>query len=703
MKAKIMKNLVAGVTSLLLTTAPLRAVESDAIIDLPVTVVTGELWQSELQQTTASVSVVGASTLVSPTYQHLEDLTTALPNLTTTGGSSRARYFQVRGIGENSQFEGETPDAAVALLVDDLDFTGLGSIGTLLDVRQVELLRGPQAGAFGANAAGGVIRIVSEDPTPFWSGYAQGTIGSDGLASGAVAVGGPLSEAQPEVLSFRVALQQLRHDGYHTNRVTGRDDTNERDERQARLKLRWKPTERWQWDATLFAADMDNGYDVFSMDHRAFETASDEPGRDEQESRGASLKGQFHASDRLTVTSKSAWMQSDSLYSYDADWTDASYAGFLATWRDRKVLTQELRLDWDARSALRWTAGVYVQTLDEDTDVLYRDGDPTGGPWDYGQVDVNSAYATDTVALFGQMRLEWTEATRLVLGLRHEWHDVDFDSQAAEQGYYQDYVFSGSSRQDGALIGGKLTLEHNLDASTLLFASLARGYKAAGANSATFTTPELPLVYDSEELWNVELGLRSWLQEERLSVQLTGFYLLRKDAQLRDSVGAGGFFRYLTVNGEDARHFGMEAELQWKLSRHWDLVAGLSLLDAERDGYTDPGGWVPERKLANAPSWQYHLNLSYQAESGVFGSVFWSARDSYYESNSHTEKRDAMQLLHATVGYRLGNWEWSLWGKNLLDKQYASRVFYFDNGEGDQRYEALADPLQIGTTLRYRF
>ena len=79
----------------------------------------------------------------------------AIPNLTWTGGTSRPRYIQIRGIGENSQFEGETPDSTVRFLVDDLDFTGVGTIGNLFDVQQVEVLRGPQAGAFGANAAGG--------------------------------------------------------------------------------------------------------------------------------------------------------------------------------------------------------------------------------------------------------------------------------------------------------------------------------------------------------------------------------------------------------------------------------------------------------------------------------------------------------------------------------------------------------------------
>ena len=178
---------------------------------------------------------------------------------------------------------------------------------------------------------------------------------------------------------------------------------------------------------------------------------------------------------------------------------------------------------------------------------------------------------------------------------------------------------------------------------------------------------------------------------------------MRDDAQLRDSVGAGGFFRYLTVNGDDATHLGAEAELQWQLSEDWRIDAGIGFLDAERDSYKDPEGFVPERKLSNAPSFNYNLRLNYNADSGIFGSIALAGRDAYFESNSHIQKRDAVAIVNASAGYQFESWRVSVWSKNLFDEKYASRAFYFDNGEGDRRYEALADPVQIGTTISYQF
>ena len=262
-----MKHTLSALALLSIATTPLFAEESavPAIPELPVTIVTGELWESELKKTTASVTVLDRTALEDNGVQHFEDVINAIPNLTWTGGSSRPRYIQIRGIGENSQFEGETPDSSVRFLVDDLDFTGLGTIGNLFDVQQVEVLRGPQAGAFGANAAGGMIRIVTNDPTPYWTGQAESTIGNDSLFAGGFAVGGPLLENDPEKLTFRFALHQLTQDGFRKNVFFNKDDTNERDELSSRLKIRWLADEDWQFDGGLFYADVNNGYDEFTL------------------------------------------------------------------------------------------------------------------------------------------------------------------------------------------------------------------------------------------------------------------------------------------------------------------------------------------------------------------------------------------------------------------------------------------------------
>ena len=73
--------------------------------------------------------------------QHFGDVLGLVPNLNWSAGTSRPRYFQLRGIGELEQFQG-APNSSVGFLIDDIDFSGIGMPATLFDVSQVEVLRG---------------------------------------------------------------------------------------------------------------------------------------------------------------------------------------------------------------------------------------------------------------------------------------------------------------------------------------------------------------------------------------------------------------------------------------------------------------------------------------------------------------------------------------------------------------------------------
>ena len=681
---------------------------ADPVIELPPLVVTGELWDTLLARTSASVSVLDETTLQNSSALHFGDVLGDIPNLTWTGGTSRPRYFQIRGIGENSQFEGETPDSTVRFLIDDLDFTGLGGVAGLFDVEQVEVLRGPQAGAFGANAAGGMVKLKTADPTPFWTGRAEGTVGTDNLVGGAFAIGGPVLENDPETLQFRIAAQRETSNGFRDNRYLGRDDTNERDETMARLKLRWNSSPDWQWDGTLFYANSDNGYDEFSLDNSGFDTFSDEPGRDEQKSVAGSLRGQW-SGDLVTFTTITTWTSSDSLYSYDSDWGagytsafgtifESGYFGCSETEREREVGSIELRIDSKEQTGGfglidRWTVGLYFATLDEETNSLYRDESDTAA--------VTSDYETGTLAAFMQVAHYFSERARVILGLRYERHEVDFVSNLTDPYVFEPDVPAGisSASENDDLFGGKLTFEQDINDSQMIFTSVTHGYKAGGANGS-FRVAGQPLTYEDESLWNYEIGLRSDWLDGRINSQVTVFYLDREDAQLRDADGAGGFFRYFTSNQGDATHYGAEAEATWFFKTDWSVNARLGLLQAELDDGS--------RDLANAPTYTYGASLSYRPASGLFGTVGLAGSDAYYESNSadNSEQRNAFTVVNASIGYRHDNWTITLWARNLLDEEYEKRVFYFDNfdsGGEKKRYEDPADPRQFGLTARRRF
>ncbi|MBR9796121.1 MAG: Plug domain-containing protein, partial [Gammaproteobacteria bacterium] len=110
---------------------------------------------------TAGTAPLSATVLTEHTQSrrgaaHLEDVITLAPNVAASSGASRSRFFQIRGIGERSQFV-EPVNPSVGILLDGIDLSGAGGALTLFDVRQVEVLRGPQGTLMGANALAGLI------------------------------------------------------------------------------------------------------------------------------------------------------------------------------------------------------------------------------------------------------------------------------------------------------------------------------------------------------------------------------------------------------------------------------------------------------------------------------------------------------------------------------------------------------------------
>lgn len=686
---------------------PAPSSPASALLRLEPIQVTADLWSSPLSKLPASVTVIDEQALADGAIRHFGDLVDQIPNLTWTGGTSRPRYLQIRGVGENSQYEGETPDSAVRFLVDDLDFTGLGAVASTFDVRQVEVLRGPQAGAFGANAAGGLVRLVTVAPSPVWSGQVEGTLGGDDLRAGGFAVGGPLIAARPEELMFRLAVQQHESDGFRHN-VTLNRDTNAQDEFSARLRLTWNPSASWRWEATGLFSEADNGFDEFALDNNGKLTYSDQPGRDAQRSKAVSLRGTFTgwSGARLTTVSSGTWVKS--LYSYDDDWTAASYQGFSELHRDRAVFNQELRFDsTQTREALgwidRWTLGAYFSRTTENSHYTDEDPDNVRG--------LRTRYAANNAALYGQVAHDFSATTRLIVGLRSE--RIDLDGQGTRtrlrktQGT-QDPVVSFAPSFDDTLIGGKVSLEHDLSVNQVAFASITRGYKGGGVNvDARISPPDDPLTYDTENLWNYEVGVRGNWFDHRLLGEFTVFYLERQHAQVRDSAGFGGNYRFFTSNGKNADVHGAEASATWVLTKAWSLQGSVTQLGSSLERFTLANGNVAGgRELANTPHYGYTLGAHYHSAAGIFAHAELVGRARQYDSNNQNEARRPFRVVNASIGYAWDAWTVTVWGRNLFDEQYEKRVFFFGNEDPDYietRYEDRADPRQIGVTANYRF
>ncbi len=233
-------------------------------------VVQASLRGEAMDELPMSATVLSGRELEMAGLQHFGDVLGLVPNLNWSAGTSRPRYFQLRGIGELEQFQG-APNSSVGFLIDDIDFSGIGMPATLFDVSQVEVLRGPQGTSYGANALAGLISVHTREPTRDPELRIEATAGDyDTRGVGAV-VGGALGNSQ--TAAYRLVAQQYSSDGFRHNEFLRRDDTMGYDELSLRGRIAWQPSDDLKLDFTTLYVNLDNGYDAFALDnslHYAF-------------------------------------------------------------------------------------------------------------------------------------------------------------------------------------------------------------------------------------------------------------------------------------------------------------------------------------------------------------------------------------------------------------------------------------------------
>jgi len=669
-------------------------------------VVTADFRERTVSELPTSVTVLDGKFIRESAVQHFEELVNVVPNLNWSGDGHRARYFQIRGVGELEQYQG-APNPSIGFLVDDIDFSGIGTVATLFDVGSIEVLRGSQGSRYGANALGGMIYIRSTAPSPERNGRLRISAGDDDAVSLGVAFGGALDD--DESLTFRISAHKHQSDGFRSNGFLGRDDTNGRDEAALRMRFRYEPSATMLADVSLLHSDVDNGYDAFSLDN-SYAMLSDKPGKDAQKSTGASLRLEWSAPEFLTVTSITALADSDIDFSFDADWgNDSSWAPVTYDYvslndRKRQTISQELRLASNEsgkilRGTTDWLVGIYAQDLDDDLSTANRGNyyDPFYDFADNLDETFGSRYEATSTALFAQLDRDIGASTRLGFGMRLEHRATDYSDTTD--------LTAGPSE---TMWGGELSLSHDHNATLTSFLSVSKGYKAGGFNLGV--VPPGRRNFGEEQLWGIEAGIKSSLADDTLVLNASVFYSQREDQQVRTSFqlvpGDPASFVFFTDNAAKGKTLGVEADLRWCLTDNWEIYANIGLLDATFDQFVAPQGDLGGRDQAHAPRYTLATGVAYRGNNGFFARLDATALDEFYFDVSHDQKSNAYELLHARLGYEGDTWTLQAWARNLLDKHYAVRGFYFGNEPPDFQnmlYTRLGDPRQLGATIEKRF
>ncbi|MGB6308460.1 MAG: TonB-dependent receptor [Steroidobacteraceae bacterium] len=676
-------------------------------------VVTATLRSTRVAELPQSVTVLDRDTLQEAGVQHFEDVLGLIPDLNWAAGTSRPRFFQLRGIGEVEQYQG-APNPSVGFLIDDIDFSGVGMPATLFDTQQIEVLRGPQGTTYGANALAGLISVRTVDPGNDFDLKSEITGADYDTRAASLAVGDGFDGGSA---GWRLVAQQYLSDGFRHNAYLDENSTNGYDEGTLRGKLRWQITDELRADLTLMHVNIDNGYDAWSV-YNTYTTYSNEPGRDAQLSNGAALRLSDTIAGVGELRSVTSAANSKITYSFDGDWGNdafwaattgyAPYDYFQSDDRSRRTLAEDLRLIGDPSNALfdrvRWLAGIYALRLTESDHQEFTwdayDAAPDGGPG-AGSSGLDSKYSATNVALYGS--LEGNIGPRSVLsgGLRLEQREARYGDSADVQTPFPS--------QTNHMVGGNLSWEDAVSDAEHLYVTVARGYKGGGFNIGSGILSE-QRSFGPESLWSIETGLKYAQADSPLQLQSDVFYMRRQNMQvyLSEQLQQNNPLNYVfyTQNASGGENYGLEGEAAYRLSSRWQISGSLSLL---RTRYLGVSGLFASLDLDGraqpfAPGYKASAAVEYNHPAGWFARLDASALGSYYYYTSDAQASSAYHLENLRAGYKKGSWTTSLWIRNLFNARYAQQGFYFGlvpPNYPNQSFLQLGDPRQVGVTVSY--
>ena len=730
-----------------------------------------------LQDLPGSIAALGGNTLEKMGVADFEDFAYQVPGLTFTDSGAGEKRYIIRGIQSAGQQQVAVYYDEVPLPGVQDSSSDSGSQTTdlkIYDMERVEVLRGPQGTVFGANSQTGTVRFITKKPVldefeGSFRGELSSTAKAGGLNWGAFSMfNAPIVENK---LGVRLVAYADRLGGYIDNKRLNLEDINWSETKGVRASLRFEPTDALTLDAQIWHQTRDTGgdaryhpYDTYNQDP----SDTDNPGHLDNVAPSSFFQtGEFIVGDYT----QTAIPDSQTIYSLTANW-DLGWADLVATgsyyerdfgfkfdstWivlflgaegvRDdlypaltdqNQSLEQknfEIRLNSKTDGPLQWLAGAfyrkrdsefqsYVPVTNEDG-LTFDPGTPYTGPSNEVGAGIEGCHpcvfareATkeiEELAFFGEVSYAITEKLEATVGLR--WFQVeqaDFGQTVFQFALFGSEVPPPNTQnaKEDKLIK-KFHLGYTVNDDITLYAVASEGFRLGGTNNQGIA--EVPPLYESDQIWNYEIGAKTSWMDDRLRINASAFHIDWTNLQVagQDPTGAFGF----VGNAGAAQVQGLELEVFSRPDEHWDLSAGLSWLpkrELTEDQVSDEvvAAGLKGDLIPRIP--EVTFNAAVQYDYALAGSDTWTGwlRGEYsYKGSSRTELRpnsinDREQHSFSLVNLRAGfrnedlDGDITLFVENVFDVQGDVLIGV---GNGEPTYKITNRPRTIGLQLNKHF
>ena len=696
-------------------------------------IVTATRREATVQSVPLSVHVITEEALARLGATGFADYALSVPGMSYTDGGTGGEKQTIRGISTNTWFD---INSATAVYLDEVPITNAGGpIGPpfnpdpmLVDVKRIEVLRGPQGTLFGASAMGGAIRIITNKPDLSEAdAFVDGTVTSTKDGEFGYGLHGmfnmPLNDGRAGI---RAVGYHRDLGGFVDNVSNGQSNVNNKEISGARLS------------GTVLLSDN------VSLTGRIVYQDRQSDGLDHEESNEGPRK-----QSRLEEPREDEWVNYNLVLNLDLGWSSLiSSTSFL----DRTVnvqadlsplldlffgvsnplwvvnkeqvneLVQEIRLVSSGENRFSWLAGIFYQDQDQDRnqdfpspgfDALTGGMASMFGPPDILFVD-RSNFTLEQLALYGELSYRLTDRLEISAGAR--WFNIDRDFKSDSAGLLfvmGDVSDSGSASESG--VTPRFSLSYVAIENLTLYGTAAEGFRPGGVNPpegstepecvmelAALGVSEFPSGYDSDSLWSYELGAKARLLDGRVQLNTAVYHIDWSGMQTSKLLNCGVG---LIENAGAVDSDGIEVELVSRPLDNVDIIVAASYNDPTlSEDVPNLGGSAGDR-IPGVPRFTANFGMSYYFSAFGDREAFIHGNYSYV-SNSFSEfdrtisrELPSYSVANFRIGVNTQHWSTALFVNNVFDER--GILFVNDNILG--QWVTATRPRTVGINTTWRF
>jgi iron complex outermembrane receptor protein len=717
-------------------------------------VVTARRTAESLQKTPVSVSAFTQKQLEAQGAQNTTDLQGMVPNMNIVQGrgQSDATNIYIRGVGQPDALQ--TFDPAVGVYVDDVYYPRIvGSMFDLLNLQDIEVLRGPQGTLYGKNTIAGALKLTTVQPGDTVHAGVDLSYGNYDAFDVKAFVMGPVTDT----LSLGVAALSETHDGYVRDTNNSRA-YNSQDTQSLRAQAVWRPASNFKLVLTAdysmedphltagqptstisdaFGVPLDVINAVPKWDWKA-SLGTDLPNKQPLHSDGISAVATWNISNSLTFKSVTSDRHLQYDYYIDIDATPLE-VGDVQVAVDDNTFSQEFQLNYHA-GAWNVVGGLYYlhEHIVSTQDAYANDyvANNFGPPYTASTFlrTIHDDLETDSFAGYANAIYSVTDKLHVSAGVRltDERKRYAFTTSTFSDNPLFDGTYTPAFQQDPKTWGNvspMVSADYQVTPAAMVYARIAEGFQSGGFNGRSDSASTGVLPYKPETLWSYELGAKTDWFGHRLRLNGDVFYNSYKDFQA--SVGAfqpgpGGVNTAVdtVVNAGGLNIFGAELEATAALTRHFRVDAEVGYLDAYYTKFqdttyitaTNPTGSRSWETPAFSPKWTIRIGPSYS----------WDMMGGRMTLSDQVRYRSTMALAidNSTVAEARypGMWQAGYWVDDAqlvwssMDNRYSLGLYAKNLGNVVYRTDAenfytvggiltayYGDPQTYNVTFRYRY